>query len=128
MMRGRINRGLLLLVCLITPMAVSAQDPDTVTITRGSTLFLEPNYPNPFCPEDNGTTIAFSLDRDATVTLTIYDCFYNQVEYLLKEEDLVEGRHKVLYNPGLRIASGMYFYTLELTTGERLTNRLLYIR
>ena len=106
---------------------VLQQGADTVDFVPGSTFFLEPNYPNPFLTNQS-TTIAFSLDRDATVSLTIYDCFYNEIEVLIDEEERIEGRHLYTYTPGLRIASGMYFYTLQIKGGDRLTQRMLYIR
>ena len=103
------------------------QGSDSIDIVPGSTLYLEPNAPNPFGPE-RGTTIGFSLDREAVVTLSVYDCFYNLVEVLIDEETMGEGRTVESYNPGLRIASGMYFYTLEIRDGERFTRRMLYLR
>ena len=98
---------------------------DTLKVMPGTTTFLEPNAPNPFAEE---TLIAFTLDRDATVTVAIYDAFFNLVKVLVDEEERTEGRHPIEFRPNGELASGMYFYTLEIEGSDRLTRRMLLIR
>jgi len=121
------NSEFSILNCLRRSQVSIQQGADSIDIIPGSTLYLEPNAPNPF-GSVRGTTIGFSLDREAVVTLSVYDCFYNLVEVLIDQETREEGRSEKHYNPGLRIASGMYFYTLEIRNGERFTRRMLYLR
>lgn len=110
---------------LITALLQIGTPADTVKFTPGNTLYLEPNFPNPFLKE---TTIAFTLEESAVVTLKIYDAFYNPVFTLIDGEQLDAGRSQRLFDTESRLASGMYFYTLEIKGGEKLTRRMLLRR
>lgn len=74
---------------------------------------LEQNYPNPFNPE---TTISFSLNKRAQVSLRIYNSLGQEIKTLLDQTDRSTGKHWIAWdgrdNGGLRAASGMYFYRL----------------
>ena len=98
---------------------------DSVKFEPGTSLFLEPNFPNPFVEK---TTIAFTLDETAVVTLKVYDAFYNPVRTLIDAEERSAGRYPVEFDTKSRLASGMYFYTLEIEGGEKLTRRMLVRR
>jgi YVTN family beta-propeller protein len=79
---------------------------------------LLPNYPNPFNPE---TWIPFNLAKEAKVTINIYNVQGQLIRsltlgtmpagaYVVKERAAYwDGRN----NKGERVASGMYFYTLQ---------------
>ncbi len=75
---------------------------------------LEQNYPNPFNPT---TTIAYSLAKSAFVTLTIFDVNGKVVKQLIHELKQA-GNHQVDWdtrsNLGLAVASGVYFYKIEV--------------
>ena len=103
---------------------LAATEGDSVIIKPGTPLSLEPNAPNPF---RSTTVISYTLDRETVVTLTIYDCFYNEILILVDDEVKVSGRYSVRFDPDLKLATGVYFYTLETTAG-RETRRMLYIR
>lgn len=98
---------------------------DTIKFRPGNSLYLEPNFPNPF---ERETTIAFTLDESAVVTLRVFDAFYNPVSILIDRLQLDAGRHERLFDAESRFASGMYFYTLEIEGGEKLTRRMLLRR
>ncbi len=73
------------------------------------------NYPNPFNP---ATTIAFTLDKTAPVSLTVYNALGQKVRRLLTGKVLSGGSvHKVRWNgiddAGRPVASGVYFYRLQ---------------
>lgn len=106
----------------------AANDSDSVTISPGPRLHLEPNAPNPF-EHDGGTTISFSLEERASVRLAVYDSFYRLVTVLLDEERGA-GRTRVRFVPAALpqgIASGFYFY--ELTAGsQRLVGRMMLMK
>jgi len=71
-------------------------------------LDLAQNYPNPFNPN---TTIKFSLDRPAKVSLKIYNIAGQLVKTLFSKQ-LGRGSH--LYNWNAKeLASGLYFYQLK---------------
>jgi hypothetical protein len=102
---------------------------DTI-ITPGRRTFLEPNFPNP--AYENRTNIAFSLEREMTVTLRIYDFWYNEVATLYDNEVLAPDRYVELltWGPGTTVQplfSGMYF--IELRADDQIhLRRMLVIK
>ncbi|MCB0746623.1 MAG: T9SS type A sorting domain-containing protein [Ignavibacteriae bacterium] len=71
---------------------------------------LEQNYPNPFNPT---TVIQFTLSKEASVTLNIYNVLGEKVSELLNKKMGV-GSYNVNFN-AKDLPSGVYFY--ELNTG-----------
>jgi flagellar hook assembly protein FlgD len=75
---------------------------------------LKQNYPNPFNPS---TTISFALPEAGRVTLRIYSLTGQLVRELVQGE-MASGRHSVSWNGhndlGAQVASGLYFYRLEV--------------
>ncbi len=69
---------------------------------------LSQNYPNPFNPS---TQIDFSLSKSSHVLLNIYDITGRLVKTLVNEVEN-SGSHKITFD-GSRLASGVYFYTLN---------------
>lgn len=69
---------------------------------------LAQNYPNPFNPV---TTIKYTLQQAANVSLTIYNVMGQQVEKLANGRK-VAGTHSVSWNAG-ELASGVYYYRLK---------------
>ncbi|SHF17023.1 Por secretion system C-terminal sorting domain-containing protein [Fodinibius roseus] len=79
-------------------------------------LTLYQNYPNPFRRE---TTIRFTLEEPAQVTLKIYDTIGRRVRTLY-DQKLEEGLY-VKTLDGTNLASGIYIY--QLTTGRQTVAR-----
>ncbi len=69
---------------------------------------LNQNYPNPFNPT---TVISFSIQKEAFVTLTIFDILGNNLTTLISEK-LNAGYHSVKFN-GSKLNSGIYFYEIR---------------
>ena len=84
--------------------------------------FLNQNYPNPFNPE---TTIAFSIGKEETVSLKIYDLIGNQIAELLNQK-LPAGIHSVKFS-GENLSNGIYFYTLETESFSK-TNKMILLK
>lgn len=97
---------------------------DSVVIKPGQSLFLEPNVPNPF---SKTTQIAYTLDRETTVTLRVFDAFYNDVLTLVDAEVQTPGRYVVDFVPVGEFSSAMYFYSLTTDAGTE-TRRMLLMR
>ena len=74
---------------------------------------LAQNYPNPFNPT---TTINFSLPREVSVRLTVFDAIGRQVA-VLTDRVYAAGAHELVWDAS-RHASGIYFYRME--AGGRL--------
>ena len=96
---------------------------DSIVIRQGSSLFLEPNVPNPFKSE---TEISYTLDRETKVVLRVYDAFYNDVITLVEEDTQAPGRYVIPFTPAGRFGSGMYFYSLTTSAGTE-TRRMMFV-
>ncbi len=74
---------------------------------------VQPNYPNPFNPE---TRIRFGLPQSARVQVVVYDMTGRRIKTLLQGQ-LAAGWHTVRWDgsneSGLRVGSGLYFYTVR---------------
>jgi hypothetical protein len=88
----------------VTPMDNSGIVP-TETALLGS-------YPNPFNP---ATTIRFSLQKDANVSLVVYDLLGREVA-TIAEGPLTAGYHTSVWN-AQNFASGVYLVRLYMTQG-----------
>ncbi len=102
--------------------------PISVTVEAvPSSYSLSQNYPNPFNPE---TAIHFSLKEAGKVTLKIYN-LQGQLVRTLVDEEKSAGSYSVLWNGtadnGLRLASGIYYYTVQVN-GFEMTKKLLLMK
>ncbi|MHB1050976.1 MAG: T9SS type A sorting domain-containing protein [Bacteroidota bacterium] len=75
------------------------------------TMALYDNYPNPFNPT---TTIHYDLDRDADVSIEVYDMLGRRVGSLIHEYKKA-GKHTAAFD-GSRLSSGTYYY--KMTAGN----------
>ncbi len=104
---------------------VAVEEADGEELARpGSEMYATPN---PFSPS---TTIHFSLQRPARVSLSVYSLSGRRVR-LLEEGSLGTGEYQVVWDgrsdAGRHLPSGVYFYRLEGTSPSR-TGRLLLAR
>lgn len=85
-----------------------------VTFITPEDYVLEQNYPNPFNPE---TTIEYALPLNKKVSLRIYNMMGQVVRTLVKDELQSAGRQTIVWDgkndAGIRVASGVYIYSLE---------------
>ena len=68
---------------------------------------LSQNYPNPFNPN---TTIKYSLPKQSSVTLKVFDVLGGEVATLVNKEQ-PQGNYEVEFD-GMDLTSGIYFYQL----------------
>ncbi len=84
------------------------------TIAAPQFYSLEQNYPNPFNPT---TTITFNLKEGGKVQLSIFNLRGQLVRELVNEEKPA-GSYSVewngLDNEGMRVPSGLYFYSIRI--------------
>lgn len=85
---------------------------------------LKQNYPNPFNPV---TTIDFSLNTSANVTLKIYDAAGSEVKTLYNNESLRAGTHSTMFDAS-ELPSGVYFYTLFVDNSKIDTKKMLLVK
>ena len=79
--------------------------------------------PNPFAPSRETATLVFSLEREANVTIAIYDFASRLVRDLISAEPFAGGAdHRVAWDgtdqDGQSVANGTYFYRIQLSTGQ----------
>jgi len=108
---------------LITDQDYSNTDDEVVQNT-----FRMQNYPNPFNPETN---IYYSIPVEVKVELSIYNIKGQKVKTLVNETQL-SGEHIVVWNGtnkhNKRVASGVYFYKLEINDSKLLINKMLLLK
>ncbi len=117
----------------VADLTVVVNDTGTVTSaedaedTLPSDFALEENYPNPFNPF---TEIAYSLPRQAHVTLTVYDTAGREVDRLVSASQPA-GRYQVRWDgtdaQGAPVRSGVYFYRLA-TEDWRETQSMVLLK
>ncbi|MDA0378447.1 MAG: T9SS type A sorting domain-containing protein [Bacteroidetes bacterium] len=111
---------------LITPNSIAFGPPeplgtDTVLEEQPMAFRLDQNYPNPFNPS---TQIAFSLERDAAVTLVVYDMMGREVARLAEGRVLPAGSHTFRFDAG-SLPSGSYLY--RLSANGRTETRTMFL-
>jgi uncharacterized repeat protein (TIGR01451 family) len=72
------------------------------------------NFPNPFAAGRQATRFAFYLDRDAHVTLRLWDARGERVRSLLNETPLAAGVHQEMAWDGLNGAGDIVFHGVYL--------------
>lgn len=86
-------------------------------------LALHQNFPNPFNPS---TTITFDLPHTADVSMTIYNSLGMSVGTIRKGM-LPAGSHTVQFD-GKTLASGVYFYRLQVDGAIRAMKKMMIIK
>jgi len=81
---------------------------------------LAQNYPNPFNPS---TTIEFSIPKDASVSMKIYDILGKEVATLVNEQKAA-GTYILNWNAS-NFSSGIYFY--RLNAGEFTETKKMFL-
>jgi len=81
---------------------------------------LSQNYPNPFNPS---TSIKYELPRASDIRLSVSDLLGREV-FVLVHERKDAGVHEVRFD-GSNLASGVYFYSLQVGTFTQTRNLLL---
>lgn len=83
---------------------------------------LYQNYPNPFNPV---TTIRYSLEREATLELAVYNLFGEKVDVIVRERQS-PGDYSIDYI-ATDLASGVYLYRLMSEHGQ-LSRRFVLLK
>ena len=87
---------------------------------------LEQNYPNPFNPS---TTISFNVPKTSFVKLKVFSLL-GELITVLKDEILQKGHYRINFDPdsdGLKLASGVYFYSLEVENNI-ITKKMIFLK
>ena len=88
---------------------------------------LKGNYPNPFNPS---TSIAYSIDFNSDVNVTVYSLLGEEIATLFAG-DITPGTHEVRWNgvdnAGVAVASGVYIYRVE-ANNQALTGKMMLLK
>ncbi|MCK5052112.1 MAG: T9SS type A sorting domain-containing protein [Candidatus Cloacimonetes bacterium] len=107
---------------------ITDQDYSNVDDIIATNTFSLQNYPNPFNPETN---INYSIPEEGKVELSIYNIKGQKVKTLVNETQ-VSGEHTVVWNgtnkQNKHVASGVYFYKLEINDSKLLINKMLLLK
>jgi len=101
-------------------LIVGASHDPTSTSVIPSGLTLVEAYPNPF---NSSTCISYNLDRDAVITLKLFDLSGREVATLVNGKQLA-GKHSTNWNAE-NMPSGSYLLRLSDGKQERTTKLLL---
>jgi len=82
---------------------------------------LSQNYPNPFNPQ---TKIPFSLDREAKVSIHVFNVRGQAVAKLIDQKTFLPGAHEVQFNAG-NLPTGVYYYKLTSGLGHTVKKMML---
>ena len=85
-------------------------------------LHLAQSYPNPF---RQSTTIDYTVEQAAPVTLEIYDLLGRRIRTLIRAKQQGPGPHRAVWDgrddSGTPVSSGAYFY--QLRVGDAVTSK-----
>jgi len=88
-----------------------------------NTFELKQNYPNPFNPT---TTIPFTLDEKAEVTLKVYNMLGQEVATIVDNEIRSAGYNTAMFDAS-ELAAGMYLYRIN-ANGKHMTKKMMLIK
>jgi hypothetical protein len=94
---------------------------DNVLQVSGFKLY--PNYPNPFNPS---TQIKFSIAKNASVDLFVYDITGKRVSTLLNNEFKPAGEYEITFNAA-GLSSGVYYCQVKVGNNS-LTQKMILIK
>ncbi len=90
--------------------------------------------PNPFAPsQDEQARIVYSLSKDAQVTIEIYDFASREVRTLIAGAQRAGGQNHASDTwdgrdaEGDRVANGVYFYRIELDSGQEAFGKIVVL-
>jgi len=115
--------SLLIFSVVITDQTLSGADD---TIVKSS--YSLQNYPNPFNPT---TTIRYDLPSPGKVSLCIYNIKGQKVKTLVDEIQEKATHHTIWDGTDKnrrKVASGVYFYKLEMKQGKSLIKKMLLLK
>jgi hypothetical protein len=105
------------IVQIVLPSALPSEDdllPARITLRQ--------NYPNPFNPT---TTIVYSLEHSAFVSLDVYDMAGKQVAQLVSRDEPA-GDHRITFDAA-SLTSGVYVYRLS-ADNQQLVKQMLLLK
>ncbi|UCC78260.1 MAG: T9SS type A sorting domain-containing protein, partial [Candidatus Zixiibacteriota bacterium] len=117
------------------PYSGSFVTPKITTPSTGGRLSSENVYcyPNPFNPDLRQTTLRYSLEKTAEVTIKIYDAGGNLVIALMEDVQQLSGQELSVgwdgrNGEGDMVSNGVYFFIIETSENERGVGKIAVLR
>jgi len=85
---------------------------------------LMQNFPNPFNPS---TTIKFRLPESGTVSLKVFDIIGRETAVLINNAELNRGEFTLNFD-GMKLSSGIYFYSLFVNGNNIDTKKMVLLK
>jgi alpha-tubulin suppressor-like RCC1 family protein len=103
-----------------SPVAVAVGGPDNFTVGQ--------NYPNPFNPS---TTINYDIPAPGNVMVRVYSESGQEVKTLVNAFQ-APGNYKAVWNGddnnGMKVSSGIYFYTVTMQNRQELVKKMILMK
>ena len=100
---------------------------DNEVVNTPDKFSLKGNYPNPFNPSTN---IMFTLGMASDVTVKVYSILGEEIA-TLNNGNMIPGTHSLrwngLTNNGFNVASGVYFYQVDVA-GQVKTGKMMLMK
>ena len=100
---------------------------DNEVVNTPDKFSLKGNYPNPFNPSTN---ILFTLGMASDVTVKVYSILGEEIA-TLHNGNMIPGTHSLrwngLTNNGFNVASGVYFYQVDVA-GQVKTGKMMLMK
>lgn len=112
------------------PTSVNSQDieNDSENTAMPEGFALDHNHPNPF---NASTTISYTLKKDSSVRLTIYNVKGQMVARLVNRKESA-GEHKIVWlglgENGTAVPSGIYFYELQVGESNKAVKKMVLLK
>jgi photosystem II stability/assembly factor-like uncharacterized protein len=103
----------------VTPVTGNGQISSEIPSSFG----LSQNYPNPFNPT---TQIKYDVAKSSNVSIKVYNVLGNEVAKLVSG-NLPAGRYSADFNAS-NLATGIYFYTLEVDGAKIDTKKMILVK
>ena len=109
---------------------VSAAAPASAQTSQRDAILLEQNVPNPFTPGFSSTIIAYRIDRDAPVRITVFNLLAQEVGRLVDQPQR-RGRYVVTWDgldaDGDPVPAGRYWYRLQVGDAQPILRQMLIL-
>lgn len=116
---------LMIRVSIVEPNSIEATEIELTAVG----LQVQQNFPNPFNPT---TTLSFSIEKAAPVSVLIYNSTGQLVNALMSNQLLHAGRHQITWDGlnlnGQKASSGLYFYTIQAGDSYQVNDSMILLK
>ncbi|UCE04736.1 MAG: T9SS type A sorting domain-containing protein, partial [bacterium] len=124
-MRAKVMESILSYLLIIDGVEDRKYESD---VTQPEKMTLEQNYPNPFGP---ATSIRYHIPTAGHATVKIYNSI-GQLVRTIEDKELAPGTYEAMWDgsnkSGIKVPTGIYFYTLTLDNLKLSSKKIVIVR